>query len=39
MADLNPGDGGADGARLKAYWLVGAGAAKWNTWTSSTATS
>lgn len=31
MADVNPK--GDDGARLKAYWLVGAGAAKWDTFT------
>ena len=33
MADVRPGDGGADDARLKAYWLVGKGALKirWNT--------
>lgn len=33
MPDLNPGDGGLDGAHLKAYWLVGKGALKirWNT--------
>ena len=31
MADTKPGDG--DASKLKAYWLVGAGAAKirWNT--------
>ena len=31
MADLNPR--GDDGARLKAYWLTGPGAAKWDTFT------
>lgn len=31
MADVNPK--GDDGARLKAYWLVGPGAAKWDTFT------
>ena len=31
MADVNPR--GDDGAKLKAYWLTGPGAAKWSTFT------
>ena len=31
MADTNPA--GADGLRLKLYWTVGEGRAKWSTWT------
>jgi len=31
MADTKPGDGGADGKRLKTYWLAGPGRAKWST--------
>lgn len=31
MADLHPGDG--DAWRLKKYWILGKGRARWNTWT------